>query len=74
MAVFQLCTIQGIGAGMGGILWSGVTACEVRAAMALARVPLAEREQVARDAVFMGSEVAAERNRRAAAEAKRRNK
>lgn len=70
--VFALCTIDGIGAGMGGIAWTGIAAAEIRAACALHRVPLARRLDVAADVKFMGDAVAGERNRRAERDANRR--
>lgn len=68
VAVFQRCDIHVVGAGMGGLYWTGITAREVRAALALQRVPLARRADVAEDVQYMGAAVAEERNRRAKAE------
>lgn len=70
MQLFQTCDIHGVGAGMGGIWWAGITASELRAAMLIRRVPLAQRADMADDVQTMGAAVAAERNRRA--EAKRK--
>lgn len=64
--VFRLCRIDGIGAGMGGVLWTGISAAEIRAALAIQRVAQADRVDVAGDVQYMGSEVAAARNRQAA--------
>lgn len=72
LAVFRTCAIDGLGAGMGGVLWTGISAAEVRAALAIHRVALADRADVAEDVQFMGSAVAHERNERAAREAKRK--
>lgn len=70
--VFRLCAIDGIGAGMGGIAWTGISAREIRAALSIRRVPAAERADVAEDVHFMGGVVASERNQIAEARAKRK--
>lgn len=69
--VFRLCTIE-LAASFGGVLWLDITAVELRAALALRRVPRAAWPDVADDVRFMGREVANERNRRADRDAKRK--
>jgi hypothetical protein len=68
--VFLLCLPEGIGAGMGGILWLGIAPEQIRAACALQRVPRARWPQVAEDVSDMGRAVARAQNRRAAERAK----
>lgn|GEM_PF-2365623 len=72
LGVFQLCPVDGIGAGMGGIAWTGIAPTEIRAACALKRIAPSEWPDIADDVHYMGGAVAEERNRRAAAEAKRK--
>ena len=69
--VFRLCSI-GLIATFGGVLWLDIAAVELRAALALRRVPRAQWPDVADDVRYMGREVATERNRRADRDAKRK--
>ena len=68
--VFGRCLVEGL-MGMGGVVWLGISAVEVRAAMAAARIPPRQWPDVAEDVQAMGSVVAEERNKRAEARAKR---
>lgn len=70
--MFRLCSIAGIGAGMGGIAWIGIEAKELRAALWIRRIPRDECTDLADDVHYMGNVVADERNKRAAHEAKRK--
>ena len=70
---FRLCAIACIGT-FGGLFWTGIEATEIRAALLLARIPRGDWTDVAADVHYMGAEVAAERNRRAKAEADRRKR
>lgn len=70
--MFRLCAIAGIGAGLGGIAWTGIDAAELRAALALRRVPRAHWSELADDVHFMDAPVAHERNRCAERESERR--
>lgn len=65
VAAFRLCSIAGIGAGMGGIVWMGIEAVELRAALALLRVPRKDWPGIAADVQYMGAEVASTRNKQA---------
>ncbi len=71
LAVFRACTIACVGAGMGGVVWLGITASETRAALAIRRVARRDWPDIAEDVRHMGAEVAHERNRQAEARAKR---
>lgn len=70
--VFRSCQIGGIGAGMGGVVWIGIAADELRAALAIRRVPRVSWPTIADDVQYMGGEVARERNRLSAERASRR--
>lgn len=74
VAVFQRCTIRGIGTGM-GIWWTGIEADEIRVVCHLMQVPLHRVADIAWDVRYMGRCVAEARNRRAeqAAKARRAN-
>lgn len=70
VAVFPLCPIEGIGH-MGGIYWTGIAPEAIRSACLLLRIARTEWPTLGRDVAYMGDCVAAERNRRAAAKARR---
>lgn len=70
--VFQRCTVTGIGAGMGGVWWTGIAADEILLICRLLKVPKAKWADVSWDVRYMGSCVAKARNERAAAAAERR--
>ena len=72
--VFRTCMASGIGAGLGGVMWLGIPATEVRAALSVMRIARVDWPDVAEDVQYMGRVVADERNRRAAADAKSRRK
>lgn len=67
--VFQLCPINGIGGGKGGVLWIGIGPEAIRAGAALLRIPRRDWPDLAEDVNYMGRRVAAERNKQAAARA-----
>lgn len=73
VAVFQRCTIRGIGAGM-GIWWTGIEADEIRTVCELMQVSPHRVADIAWDVRYMGSCVASARNRRAEQAAKARQK
>lgn len=72
--MFRSCTLAAIGAGMGGLVWLGVQAQEVRAACALLRIPRARWPDVSADVRFMADVVCGDRNRKAQEQAKRRGR
>lgn len=70
--VFTLCTVTGIGTGMGGIWWTGIAPDEIQVVCALLSLPRAQRAAITWDVRYMGRCVAEARNQRAAEEATRR--
>lgn len=56
---------------MGGVFWLGISAAELRAALAVERIPHRDWPSVGEDVRYMGRVVADEHNRRAKREAKR---
>jgi hypothetical protein len=56
---------------MGGVLWMGIGPEAIRAAVALLRIPRRDWPDLAEDVGYMGRCVAAERNKQAAARAKK---
>lgn len=71
LAVFRSCSMACVGAGMGGVVWLGVTASETRAALAILRVARRDWPDIAEDVRYMGAEVAHERNQRSQRKADR---
>ncbi len=71
VAVFRACEIGAVGT-MAGLYWTGIAAVELRAALVLLRIARGDWTDLADDVRYMGSEVAAERNRRAQSSARRR--
>lgn len=69
--VFQLCTVRGIGAGMGGVWWQGIEIAEIRSACELLKIPHEDCDGVTWDVRYMGRCVANVRNQKAAAAAKK---
>lgn len=70
VAVFQLCPIDGVGH-MGGIYWTGIEPQAALAAFNLLGIPVVGAFDLVSDVAYMGGCVAAERNRQAAAQARR---
>lgn len=61
--VFQLCELSAVAGGMGGLVWLGVKAVEVRAALSLRRTPRRLWSSVSDDVSYMADTVCADRNR-----------
>ena len=71
VAVFRGCQLDCAAIGMGGLFWLGISAAELRAALAVERIPRCDWPDVGEDVRYMGRVVADEHNRRAKREAKR---
>lgn len=67
VAVFDRCVMAAIG-GM-GVVWQGIAATEIRAALTLARIPRARWLDVSDDVSRMGRVAADAMNKRARADA-----
>ena len=67
--VFQLCPVAGIGH-MGWVHWQGIEPAAIASACLLLRLPRSAWPALAIDVAFMGSCVAADRNKQAAARAR----
>jgi hypothetical protein len=61
---FRLCPIVAVGAGMAGVIWMGINPSEIYAACRLLKVARSDWDDIARDVVYMGNEVADLRNKR----------
>lgn len=70
--VFQLCTVQGISIGMGGVWWQGIEIGEIRNACEMLELPHEQWAGITWDVRYMGRCVAQERNQRAEQDSKRR--
>ncbi len=68
--VFQLCTVRGVSAGLGGVWWQGIEISEIRAACDLLELPHAQWAAITWDVRYMGRCVANARNARAEAAAR----
>jgi hypothetical protein len=69
--VFRLCPIVAVGAGMAGVIWMGINPVEIYASCRLLRIARNGWDDVARDVVYMGNEVADLRNKRQASKVDR---
>lgn len=70
--MFRACALHAVGAGIGGTVWLGVQAQEVRAACALQRIPRHRWTDVAGDVRLMADTVCGDRNKRAEELSKRK--
>ena len=70
--VFLACDIEGIGAGMAGVWWTGIGPAALYAACRLKRIPRADWPEITEDVRYMGQVVAESRNERAATKSKHR--